>query len=396
MNASHDQSTAGSAAVPRVPGFDLVRPIGEGGFGQVWLAMNQTTGQPRAVKVIPLARIGDRDPAGREIASLMRLEAVSRCRHPNLLTIQHVGEAADHLFYVMDLADDLSGRTDLTNPEYRPATLESRLAEGPLAMVECERYARALLAALACLHEAGLVHRDVKPANCLLLGGELKLADFGLLTSAELTASQVGTRGYMPPDGRMDARADVYAAGLVIYEMLTGLPTEQFPGLGTYAPEIAKDRILARLNRLALRACDPDPNRRFRDARQMLAELSVDGTQPVKSRRARWLALTAVAITVAVLALPWMHGVARVKTNFVTQPYEAMIYVDGKLLCRPDGTPYRTPCTVEGLTARPHHVVFQWDGQTNPFDTEGTDVKLDAGLVDFAVSRQVTAERKNK
>jgi serine/threonine protein kinase len=91
-----------------VPDFELVRPIGEGGFGQVWLAVNRTTGQPRAVKVIPRARLGLRDPAGREIAALVRLEANRRCRHPNLLTIQHIGETPEHLFYVMELADDLS------------------------------------------------------------------------------------------------------------------------------------------------------------------------------------------------------------------------------------------------------------------------------------------------
>ena len=395
MNSSRDHSISAFTAVPHVPGFELIRLIGEGGFGQVWLAMNRTTGQPRAVKIIPLARVGNRDSAGREIASLMRLEAISRCRHPNLLTIQHVGQTTENLFYVMDLADDLSGHADLTHPEYRPATLKNRLSEGALPAVECERYARELLAALTSLHEAGLVHRDVKPANCLLLGGELKLADFGLLTSAELTVSQVGTLGYMPPDGCMNARADVYAAGLVIYEMLTGLPTEQFPSLGAGMHEIVEDRLSARLNRLVLRACDPNPTRRFRDAREMLAELSADGIRPVRSRWVGWLALVASVLTVAALAFSWMHRVTPIKMNFITQPYEAVIYVDGELLRGPDGVPYRTPCTVEGLTAGTHHVVFQWDAGKNPFNTEGTDGKSDVGLVDFATSRQVTAQRKS-
>ena len=104
-----------SADSPHVPDFELVHTIGEGGFGQVWLAVNRTTGQPRAVKVISRAVAGNRDPAGREIASLVRLEANRRCRHPNLLTIHHVGETAEHLFYVMDLADDLSGQIFLSD-----------------------------------------------------------------------------------------------------------------------------------------------------------------------------------------------------------------------------------------------------------------------------------------
>ena len=93
---------------PAVPDFDLIRPIGRGGFGQVWLARNHTTGHLRAVKVIPFHTPGATDPAGREIMSLSRLETNVGRHHPNLLTIHHVGKTADHLFYVMDLADDAS------------------------------------------------------------------------------------------------------------------------------------------------------------------------------------------------------------------------------------------------------------------------------------------------
>jgi serine/threonine protein kinase len=421
-----------------VPDFDFVRPIGEGGFGQVWLAINRTTGQPRAVKVIPRARVGSRDPAGREIASLVRLEASAGCRHPNLLAIHHVGETAEHLFYVMDLADDLSAAQGghshfrgeriglpsdvdraakigtvpcgLPGPDYRPATLENRLALGPLDAAECERYTKQLLAGLACLHEAGMVHRDVKPANCLCLGGELKLGDFGLLTAADVAISRLGTLRYMPPDGCMDARADVYAAGLVIYEMLTGLPAERFPSLGDRTRQIVADRRLARLNRLALRACDPDPGRRFRDAQEMLAELEKEegdgphlceapfgpfrqmGTVPFFLRYWGWLALAAGMVTAAVLIFFWMRQAAPVSMNFVSEPYEAMIYLDGRLLCTPNGAPYRTPCTIGGLSAGAHHVVFQWD----PFDPPVIDGTLDAGIVDFAENRQITVRPKSE
>ncbi len=386
-----------AVAAPQIPDFDFVRPIGEGGFGRVWLAVNRTTGQPRAVKVIPRARVGSRDPAGREIASLVRLEANVRCRHPNLLTIHHVGETAEHLFYVMDLADDLSGEADPTAPNYRPATLENRLAIGPLDSAECERYARQLLAALACLHEAGMVHRDVKPANCLCLGGELKLGDFGLLTAASLTVSRLGTVRYMPPDGLMDARADVYAAGLVIYEMLTGLPVERFPSLGDRTAQIIASPQLAALNRLALRACDPDPNRRFRNAKEMLASLTDSQKPPARLRRTGWLAATVALAAVAVLALAGMRHTTPISANFVTEPYEATVYLDNELLCNSDGLPYRTPCTIHDIPAGTHHVVFQWDEESGiSAPPPGIDGKVDAGTIDFLKNRQITVRQTAK
>ncbi len=78
--------------------------------------------------------------------------------------------------------------------------------------------------------------------------------------------SRVGTESYMPPDGRMDARADVYAAGLTIYEMVTGLPATCFPSLGDHAEKFADDPILQRLNRLVLRACQTAPDARYENA----------------------------------------------------------------------------------------------------------------------------------
>ena len=117
-------------AVPYVPDFDLIRPVGSGGFGEVWLATNRTTGRLCAVKVIPLQSSGNADPAAREIGSLTRLEANSRCRHPNLLQIHHVGKTARHLFYVMDPADDVSGEPASDKPDYRPATLQTMLQGG--------------------------------------------------------------------------------------------------------------------------------------------------------------------------------------------------------------------------------------------------------------------------
>ncbi len=369
-----------------IPDVELTRRIGEGGFGEVWLATNRTTGQLRAVKVIPLQSASRADPAGREITSLTRLESNLGMQHPNLLVIHHVGKTDEHFFYFMDPADDVSGKPASSDPAYEPATLKSRLRRGPLPPDVCWRYARQLLAGLACLHEAGMVHRDVKPANCLFVGGELKLGDFGLLTEADHQISRVGTHPYMPPDGQMDARADVYAAGLVIYEMLTGRPVNHFPRLGAQAPEVVGDPISCALNRLVLRACQPDPQHRFLDAREMLAALPASDPHALaRRRRARrrmiaWVAGFAVAFVVAA-AIFWATRPPRVKVNFITHPFEATIFLDGALVTREDGVPYRTPCTVPRLPARIHHVVFEHEERG----------MLAAGPIDFAVKRQVEA-----
>ena len=189
----------------------------------------------------------------------------------------------------MDPADDISDEPASDKPDYRPATLQSKLEGekgtgagkgdrsnlceapgGPFRQIGpvpfstpppfppdvCLDYARQLLSGLAMLHSAGMVHRDVKPANCLFVGGVLKLADFGLLTASHPLVSRVGTQRYMPPDGVMDMRADVYAAGLVIYEMLSGLPVEEFPHLGRQSQHVSESPVLTALLRLVLRACE--------------------------------------------------------------------------------------------------------------------------------------------
>jgi hypothetical protein len=294
-----------------------------------------------------------------------------------------VGQTPEYLFYVMDLADDAAGTAGREAMSYEPATLQHRLADGPLAVGQCLACARQLLAGLASLHEAGMIHRDVKPANCLFVDGELRLADFGLLAEASPQVSRTGTEKYMPPDGHMDARADVYAAGLVIYEMIAGSPADRFPQLGRRAEAIAADPALSALMRLALGACQPDPGERFRHAGEMLAALEKElrvAARAVRVSRRLVVVLAGIAIAaVGAGGVYWWSRPARVHANFITYPFDATILLDGQPVLGPDDTPVRTPCTIEDLPARTHHVTFQ--------HPEHPD--LGAGPVDFSVTRQV-------
>lgn len=117
---------------PEVPDFDMIREIGRGGFGQVWMARNRATGLLRAVKLIALASTGSVDPAGREVVSVTRLESVRHRHHPNLLDIQHVGKTEEHVYFVTDLADGVVGEPAAESEDYVPATLETRLRDGPI------------------------------------------------------------------------------------------------------------------------------------------------------------------------------------------------------------------------------------------------------------------------
>ena len=394
---------------PAIPDIDLVRRIGRGGFGEVWLGVNRATGGLKAVKVVPLARGGRTiDPAGREVVSLAQFESQRIGRHPNLLDVQHVGRTDDVLFILMDPADDVSGRPATNDVAYRPATLELRLEQGPLAADECLRCARQLVAGLAHLHAAGMVHRDVKPSNCLFVNRELKLADFGLLSPAAPQLSRLGTVRYMPPDGRMDLRADVYAAGLVFYVMLTGLPAEAFPRLGERAREIASDPRLAHLNRVALAAASRDHHARPAHAGELLAAVDAAAAATPRSpnRSRRWAAaalLLAAALIPATLAIsmllpslststteprrdrpPGVRAAVVAATaplvNFITEPLGAAVLIDGTPFRDADGAASTTPVTLP-VPAGGHRVTFQ-------HPQRGT---LDAGRVDFNATREVVA-----
>jgi len=259
--------------------YELGHSIGGGGMAEVVEAYDRKLDRRVAVKLL---RSGTGDPRARERFA-REAQMAAGFTHPNVVTVHDVGETSGQPYLVMELID---GRT-----------LAEVLAEqGPLPVETALAAADALLAALGAAHERGLVHRDVKPANVLIgRDGRVKLADFGIATaiqgaSAGLTATGqvIGTPTYLSPeqvDGReATPRTDLYALGVVLYEMLAGVP----PFRADHAVAVAlahrddpvppleahREDLPAGLASVVGRALEKDPADRFADAGEMRTALS--------------------------------------------------------------------------------------------------------------------------
>jgi eukaryotic-like serine/threonine-protein kinase len=226
-----------SLAGYRLGAYDILSRIGAGGMGEVYKARDSRLHRTVAIKILPELRTGDQISRERMIREA---RAIAALNHPHICTIHDVGDHDGREFLVMEYVEG--------------ETLAARLARGPLPIGEAVRYALQIASALCEAHRAGIVHRDVKPANIVLArpasgahspGLHAKLLDFGVakmqaadiepgtvvrterepldLTTAGLL---VGTAPYLAPeriDGNAaDVRTDIFAFGAVLFEMLTG------------------------------------------------------------------------------------------------------------------------------------------------------------------------------
>jgi serine/threonine protein kinase len=195
----------------------LEDPIGQGGMGVVWRGHDRETGTPRAIKLLRPEFAAD--PAS--VARFVRERtALVKFRHPNVVTLHDMIVEGDCLALVMDLI----GGGDLD--AYR------RTCGGTLSLGEALALTTQICDALAAAHAAGIVHRDLKPANVLLDAGQVRLADFGIAriageSPATTAGGVIGTVAFMAPEvirgEAPTAACDVYAVGITLYELLTGL-----------------------------------------------------------------------------------------------------------------------------------------------------------------------------
>jgi Tol biopolymer transport system component len=277
-------SLLGSTVAVLTPGtqlgpYKIEGPLGAGGMGEVFRGVDTRLGRPVAVKTSREQFSARFDREARAISSL---------NHPNICTLYDVGPN----YLVMELCEG--------------ETLAERLKRGKLSIQETLRYGAQIADALAAAHAKGITHRDLKPGNIMLGKAGIKVLDFGLAKSPQdltLTGTRMvmGTPAYMAPEQRegkeCNARTDIYALGLILYEMATGKRAEQgqIPSLDTLPPQLAHviERCLA-----------AEPEDRWQSARDLQRELQwaatstplLAGAQEPGYARRPWLAWTVAAV----------------------------------------------------------------------------------------------------
>lgn len=306
--ADHSHAILSKGTV--VSHYEVLDLIGAGAMGQVYRAFDRHLGRQVALKFLSIGLAGDRRARER-----MRREAqaASALDHPGIATIFEVAEHEGRPFIAMML--------------YEGETLAAVLSRGPLPIREAARIGMELASALATAHGAGIVHRDVKPANVILTrAGGVKLVDFGLaktVASAETTAltrtgSILGTVAYMAPEQLtgevVDHRADLWSLGVLLYEAFSGsLP---IVGAGLAHRILTKDPVplsAARrdvprpLARLVMRLLEKDPARRIQTAKEVEEALrtgssgSRAGSAVFATRARRMVAGSAAAIALGLV-----------------------------------------------------------------------------------------------
>ena len=294
---------------PVVPDYDLIRLIGSGSYGDVWLARG-ATGLWRAVKLVWRARFAEVEPFEREWRGLKEFAAISLGEAAQMALL-HVGrnDEAGFFYYVMELADDAARGREIDPARYVPLTLtQLRRTCERLPAADCVRYGVEIARVLASLHGRGLVHRDIKPSNVILVNGVAKLADIGLVAPVASARTFVGTEGYVPPEGPGAPGGDVFALGKVLYELATGLDRQEFPQLPAELGRQPDHEALLALNAVILRACEARPEKRYRDATALLADLeALQAGKPVR-RFARWPFAAAAAFVLLAGAGGWWQS----------------------------------------------------------------------------------------
>jgi len=257
-----------------IPDFELLIKIGEGAYGEVWLARN-LVGTFRAIKILYRKNFSEQRPFEREFEGVRNFESISRA-HQGWVPILHVGknEGRGFFYYVMDPADDLKSGQNINPAAYTPKTLGKLLIEKQyLSIEQCIELGIVVADALAALSGHKLVHRDIKPSNIIFANNKPRLADIGLVAHVDQSRSVVGTEGFIPPEGPGTPRADIFSLGRLLYMTATGCAPDRHPELPTSLDARNDARDLMRLMEIINKACARNQAERFETAAQLHDDL---------------------------------------------------------------------------------------------------------------------------
>jgi serine/threonine-protein kinase len=357
----------------QVSHYRVLSRLGGGGMGEVYRARDIRLGRDVAIKALPVTYAADR-------ARMARFEqearAVGQLNHPNIVVVHDIGVHDGTPFIVTEM---LEGED-----------LRHQLNRGTLPHHRAIEYARQIARGLAATHARGIVHRDLKPENLLVTrDGHVKILDFGLarLTAAtdrEPTLSTVrletspgliiGTIGYLAPEQlrgeRADHRADVFAFGVILYEMLSGSRPFERPSPSEIMAAILKDEPadlkgttgLLTLNRIVNRCLEKDPEQRFQSARDL--GFALDMVSPTSSE--------SVGVPAPAMA-PLRHGdasrerrwatpVAMLLTSMLSAALGAVAVWNARSVQPPQGHVARFVLPVEGAAILPGDLELSRDG----------------------------------
>lgn len=333
--------------------FRIEEELGRGGMGIVYRAVDEKLRRTVALKVLPES-FDDDDERRRRFMREARVAA--SVAHPNVAAVYDVGEADGRIFIAMELVGG--------------STLRRRMDGGPLPIEEAVRVVSAIARGLAQAHARGIAHRDLKPDNVMLGDdGAVKVLDFGLAKPvAESEAANVvtrtvsdrivGTPGYMSPEqatGRpIDVRTDVFALGVMLYEMTTG--KRPFVGETTMDVLMAtsrdehvsarkhEPRISDQLDAIIERCLEKQPAQRWQNAEALLAAL--EGMKTVKPTRSRTPLVAGAAIALALAVVVVRVRGTEAKATPLPDPTPAVATTAAEVIAAP-------PPTLQAATATP-------------------------------------------